>query len=114
MIPCHLKQNFPYRWCRENLLKTPDPAQCIVFSSFIIITISAKGSTEAPADSSIETCQNAYIPKIGVNRLMKERYPKIEVQNSLPLNPDLSMLTENPEESTSNVIVYHHTFGFNM
>jgi hypothetical protein len=81
-----------------------------------MITISAKGSTEVQVNLSSETCQNAYIPKICVNRLMKARYPKIEVQNSykLPLNPDLTVLTENQEESASNVIVYHHTFGLNM
>jgi hypothetical protein len=77
------------------------------------ITISAKDSTEVEANLSIEICQNAYIPKICVNRLMKARYPKIEVQNSLTLNPDLTALTENPEESASNVILYHHTFGVN-
>jgi hypothetical protein len=40
----------------------------------------------------------------------------IEMQNPymMPLNPDLTMFTENLKECTNNIIGYHHTFELNM
>jgi adenylylsulfate kinase-like enzyme len=73
------------------------------FSLFIVTTIADKGYNEIQANLSTETCRNADPQNPCKQANEGEISNMAEVQNphKLPLDPELTMFTEKPEESAS-------------
>jgi adenylylsulfate kinase-like enzyme len=69
----------------------------------MVTTIADKGSTEIKANLSTETCQNTDPQNPCKQADEGEISNMAEVQNpyKLPLNPELTVFTEKPEESAS-------------
>ena len=72
-------------------------------SRFIVTTIADKGYTEIQASLSTETCQNADLQNPCKQADGGEISDMTEGQNpyKLPLNLELTVFTEKPEESAS-------------
>jgi adenylylsulfate kinase-like enzyme len=72
-------------------------------SRFIVTTIADKSYTEIQASLSTETCQNADAQNQYKQADERERSNMTEEQNpyKLPLNPELTLFSEKPEESAN-------------
>jgi adenylylsulfate kinase-like enzyme len=68
-----------------------------------VTTIADKGYTEIQASLSTETCQNAdpQNPCKQPNEGVISTITEVQNPHKLPLNPELTVFTEKPEESAS-------------
>jgi adenylylsulfate kinase-like enzyme len=82
---------------------------------FTITTIAVKSSTEVRANLSTETCQNGdpQNPCKQTNEGEISNMTKVHNSHKVPLNPELTVFIEKPEESASDVIAYQYTFEHN-
>jgi hypothetical protein len=83
-------------------------------SCFIMTIIAGNGSTGVQANLSTKTCQNrSQNPCKEADE--SEIFTMTELQNpyKLPLDPELTVFIEKPDEYTNNVIGYQYGFEYN-